>query len=164
LAGDSGAVAPAGYRREGDRTVVRWSWGHEAVFVVSPGRRRKQPRVPPARARISPSSKGPGGRVSGGQGAGGRGLAAPGSWSENADAGVRYFSARRYSHRLTAPKAWFKPGRLVLDLGAVKESPRSDQRKPRRQAWKPPYRLDVTDAEAGDNRLTVKVTNLWAIA
>ncbi len=34
--------------------------------------------------------------------------------------------------------------------------------KPVGEAWKPPYRLDITDAaKAGPNRLEIKVTNLW---
>ena len=87
------------------------------------------------------------------------------SWSDNADAGVKYFSGTAtYTRTVDAPAAWFKTGaQLWLDLGDVKNLAEvSVNGKPMGIAWKPPFRLDVTGAlKPGANLLQVKVTNLW---
>ncbi len=90
---------------------------------------------------------------------------AAGSWSDNTDASIRYFSGTAsYSRELSVPAAWTAGrGRLMLDLGAVHElaevfvNGRSVG-----IVWHPPYRIDITDAvQRGTNRLEVHVTNLW---
>lgn len=87
------------------------------------------------------------------------------SWSENADAGVKYFSGKgTYSRSIQASADWFKSGaRLWLDLGDVKNLAEvSVNGKPLGILWKTPFRVDVTDAlKPGENRVTVAVTNLW---
>ena len=63
------------------------------------------------------------------------------------------------------PQGWFKPGaKIILDLGLVKEIAEvSVNGKPVGGIlWKPPYRADVTSVlNPGNNRLEVKITNLW---
>ena len=87
------------------------------------------------------------------------------SWSDNANSGVKYFSGTAtYEKRLHAPRTWFKPGtRMVLDLGEVKEVAEVlVNGRSAGVAWKPPYTVDITDAlRPGDNRLEIKVANLW---
>jgi hypothetical protein len=87
------------------------------------------------------------------------------SWSENGDAGVKYFSGTAtYTKTIDAPAGWFKAGaRMWLDLGDVKNLAEvSVNGKPMGIAWKPPFRIDVTSAlKPGANQLEVKVTNLW---
>ena len=87
------------------------------------------------------------------------------SWTENSDAGVRYFSGTAtYVKDLDIPAALLGPGRsLALDLGAVKNIA---QVKLNGQnlgiLWKAPFRVDVTGvARAGVNHLEVAITNLW---
>ena len=87
------------------------------------------------------------------------------SWSENADAGVKYFSGTgAYAKTIQAPAEWFKSGaRLWLDLGDVKNLAEvSVNGKPLGIVWKKPFRVDVTAAiKPGANELQIKVTNLW---
>jgi hypothetical protein len=87
------------------------------------------------------------------------------SWSENADAGVKYFSgAATYTKTLTVQKAWIKPGaHLWIDLGDVKNlADVSVNGKSLGTVWHSPYRVDATSAlKPGENQVVVKVTNAW---
>jgi hypothetical protein len=88
------------------------------------------------------------------------------SWTESADAGVKYFSGTATYHKqIDASQEWFRPGaRVLLDLGTVKEIAEvSVNGKPVGGIlWKPPFVADVTAAlKPGANELSVKVTNLW---
>ena len=87
------------------------------------------------------------------------------SWSENPDAGVKYFSGTgTYTKIIQADKTWFKKGeRLWLDLGIVRNVAEiSINGKSLGIVWKKPFRIDITDAlKAGENKLEIKVTNLW---
>ena len=70
----------------------------------------------------------------------------------------------RYTTSLHVPADFVDSGRsLELDLGQVLEIAEvSVNGSPTDIAWKPPYRVDVTDLlKAGTNHLEVKVTNLW---
>ena len=87
------------------------------------------------------------------------------SWTESADAGVRYFSGTAtYEKPFTVTADQLTDGsQLWLDLGAVKnfaEVTVNGQNQP--LLWKPPFRLNVTAAvKPGENQLVVRVTNLW---
>ena len=87
------------------------------------------------------------------------------SWSDNQDAGVKYFSGiGTYTKTVDAPAAWFKPGAHVwLDLGDVKNLADVEVNgKPLGIVWHVPYRVDVTAAlKPGANELSIKVTNAW---
>ncbi len=87
------------------------------------------------------------------------------SWAEHADAGVRYFSGTAaYSRTIDVPQAYLaKDTRVYLDLGRVQVMAEVKLNgKDLGIAWKPPYRVDVTEAaKAGANVLEVKVANLW---
>ncbi len=87
------------------------------------------------------------------------------SWSESANAGVKYFSGTAtYSKTVDAPPSWFVPGaRLWLDLGDVKNMAEvTVNGESLGIVWKTPFRVDVTGAlKPGANQLQVKVTNLW---
>lgn len=87
------------------------------------------------------------------------------SWSENADAGVKYFSGTgTYMKTIDAPAAWFHKGTHVwLDLGDVKNLAEvSVNGKSLGIVWHAPYRVDVTSAlKPGSNELSIKVTNAW---
>jgi hypothetical protein len=87
------------------------------------------------------------------------------SWSENADAGVRYFSGvGAYTKTIDAPAAWFKKGaQLWIDLGDVKNLAEvTVNGKSLGVVWHAPYRVDATEAlKAGANRVTIKVANAW---
>jgi hypothetical protein len=88
-----------------------------------------------------------------------------GSWTANPAGDIRYFSgAATYRRTVQVPKAWLQPQRrLWLDLGRV-----GDVAQVRVNgtaagyAWKPPYRVDVTDqVRAGRNAIEIKVANTW---
>ncbi len=87
------------------------------------------------------------------------------SWPESPDAGIRYFSgAGTYRQTLSVPRSWLEPGRrLELDLGEVRElAAVSVNGVAVGTAWKPPYRLDISEAlKPGRNLLEIEVVNLW---
>lgn len=87
------------------------------------------------------------------------------SWSENSEAGVKYFSGTAsYSRNFEVPKQWITPGtKIILDLGEVKDIAEiSVNGKSLNVLWKPPYKVDITGAvRKGANKIEVKVTNQW---
>lgn len=89
------------------------------------------------------------------------------SWSAHCDPGVRHFSGtatyrKSFVWRPRSETSGRKP-RVFLDLGQVQVM--AEVRLNGRELgilWKPPYRVEVTDAlKAGDNQIEVKATNLW---
>ena len=87
------------------------------------------------------------------------------SWTEHADAGVRYFSGTAtYEKEIEIAADRLTAGReLWLDLGAVKNFAEvSLNGENFGVLWKPPFRVNLTAAaKPGANKLVVKVTNLW---
>ena len=87
------------------------------------------------------------------------------SWSGNADTGVKYFSGTAtYTKTITAPTEWFgKDAELWLNLGDVKDLAEvTVNGKALGILWKKPFRVNVTGAlKPGNNKLEIKVTNLW---
>jgi len=87
------------------------------------------------------------------------------SYTDNADAGIKYFSgSATYTKTITADKNWFAKGStLWLDLGDVKNLAEVIVNgKSLGIVWKQPFRVDVTNAlKAGENKVEVKVINLW---
>lgn len=87
------------------------------------------------------------------------------SWPDHPDPGVRYFSGTAiYRTAFTVPADRLGPGRAaMLDLGDVQVIARLRVNdRDYGVLWKPPFRVDVTDAlRAGENTLVVEVTNLW---
>jgi hypothetical protein len=87
------------------------------------------------------------------------------SWSDNGDAGVKYFSGTgTYTKKIQVPDSWFKKGeRIWIDLGVVKNiADITINGKNIGIVWKKPFRADVTDAlKKGENILELKITNLW---
>jgi hypothetical protein len=87
------------------------------------------------------------------------------SWTEHADAGVKYFSGTAtYRRKLEVPARMLGKDRaLYLDLGRV--SVIAEVKLNDRDLgilWKPPFRVDITDIlDAGENNLEVRVVNLW---
>ncbi len=166
---DTGVINPSSYRIADGRTTVPLRLEpNDAVFVVF------------RRASAAPSHTVPGtvetglGTVEGswnvafqpGRGApAGISLDTLGSWSDNSDPGVKYFSGTgTYTKTIQAPADWFKKGaRLWLDLGEVKNLAEvAVNGKPLGVVWKTPFRVDVTSAlKPGANNLEIKVTNLW---
>ncbi|MDQ3291442.1 MAG: discoidin domain-containing protein [Bacteroidota bacterium] len=85
------------------------------------------------------------------------------SWSENAEAGIKYFSGTAtYTNNFNAPTL-DKNARYVMDLGEVKNIAEVIVNgKNMGTLWKKPFRVDITDAlKKGKNTVEIKVTNLW---
>jgi hypothetical protein len=88
------------------------------------------------------------------------------SWSDSADAGVKYFSGTatyRTTFDFSDEKSPAANSKYFLALGEVQVMARV---KLNGQdcgiAWKPPFRVDVTTAlRAGKNSLEIQVANLW---
>jgi hypothetical protein len=87
------------------------------------------------------------------------------SWSDSADAGVKYFSgAGTYSQTIQASPDWFKKGaKLWIDLGDVKNLAEvTVNGKSLGIVWHTPYRVDATSAlKPGSNEVMIKVINAW---
>ncbi|HEU5396777.1 MAG TPA: glycosyl hydrolase family 43, partial [Verrucomicrobiae bacterium] len=87
------------------------------------------------------------------------------SWSDDTNAGVKYFSGTAtYEKAIEIPATDLGNGREVwLDLGDVKNFAEVEVNGTAFPVlWKPPFRLNITGAaHPGANQLRVKVTNLW---
>jgi hypothetical protein len=87
------------------------------------------------------------------------------SWSDNTDAGVKYFSGTgTYTKTIQASADWFKSGtELWIDLGDVKNLAEvTVNGKSLGIVWHAPYRVDATAAlKPGANEVSIKVTNAW---
>ena len=86
------------------------------------------------------------------------------SWTEHADAGVKYFSGTAiYDKTFTWNVTPASDTRVILDLGRVKNFAAVRLNgNPFPVLWKPPYCLDITEAvRHGENTLQIAVTNLW---
>jgi hypothetical protein len=167
---DTGDIEPASYAIENGRTTVPLHLEpRESVFVVF-----RHPATTPSRtlppvisktvATVAgawdvsfPPNWGAPDKVQ---------LAQLESWTANTNDGVKYFSGTAtYMKTVRAPRAWFAQGsRLWLDLGAVGDIAEvTVNGKSLGILWKPPYRIDVTDAlKSGVNQLEIKVTNEWS--
>jgi len=87
-------------------------------------------------------------------------------WSKHEKPSIHYYSgAAIYSKSITLAEADMpnSDSRLLLDLGAVEIMARVKVNgKECGIAWKPPYRVDISDAvRSGRNTLEVEVVNLW---
>jgi hypothetical protein len=167
---DTGKVDPSSYNIADGRTTVPLHLDeHETVFVVF-----QKTATSPSRSLAPPATTTPLNTIDGPWtlafqpklGAPAKiNLAKLDSWTDNADAGVKYFSGTgTYTKTLQAPKTWFAKGaRLLLDLGNVGDIAQvSLNGKPLGTLWKPPYQVDVTNAlKPGKNELEIKVTNEW---
>jgi len=88
---------------------------------------------------------------------------AAGSWTDNADSGIRYFSGSAvYVKTVRVPKV-AKSNRVMLDLGEVGDIAEIVVNgKTIRTVWKPPYRADITDAlKSGNNDIRITIANRW---
>jgi len=92
-------------------------------------------------------------------------LGEPVSLHKHEDPGVKYFSGTAtYTSAFDVETDATTDGRrLYLDLGRVEVTAQVlVNGKNMGIAWKPPYRVDITDAvHQGENRLEVRVANLW---
>ena len=167
---DTGKREPASFRIANGRTTVPLHlepWG--TVFVVF---RKPAAALRTRRCRSSPRWRS---RASRDRGTcsfqANRGAPATitldtlASWSDNTDAGVKYFSGTgTYTKTIQAPPSWFAEGaQLWLDLGDVQNLAEvSVNGVPLGVLWKKPFRADITGAlKPGSNTIEVKVTNLW---
>jgi hypothetical protein len=90
------------------------------------------------------------------------------SWSDHSDPGVKYFSGaatyrKTFAWKSEKPQASALNSQLFLDLGRVEVMAEVKLNgKDLGILWKPPYRVEVTDAlKAGENVLELQIVNLW---
>ena len=170
LHADTGRVEQAGYRRDGDRTVVDVPLdAGDAVFVLlrpntdGPPRRASEKSVATTLAKLDTNWTL---QFQQERGAPLTPIAANiGSWTSSPNAAIRYFSGvATYTRMLNLEAGSLGADhRLLLDLGDVRELADVEiNGRSFTTLWKPPFRLDVTDAlHPGQNQITVKITNLW---
>ncbi len=87
------------------------------------------------------------------------------SYTENSDAGIKYFSGTAtYTNTINVLRNTIDKGSQVwLDLGDVRNLAEVVVNgKSLGVVWKKPYRVDVINVlKAGENKLEIKVVNLW---
>ncbi len=167
---DNGKIEAAGYRIEGDRTVVPLRLAErQSVFVVFRKKAALPARAAPAVADAEtlasldrdwhvrfPDHLGAPPELR---------LEKLAPWSEQPDEGVKYFSgAAVYTKRLEAPREWFRANTGVfLELGGVGDlADVTVNGRPLGLLWHPPFTIDVTGALApGANTIEIKVVNQW---
>ena len=85
-------------------------------------------------------------------------------WTTDDDPDIKYFSGTATYH-VSCPKSRVPVGsRVLLDLGEVRNFAEVKVNgKAYSALWRPPYRVDITDAVANAEliNLEIKVTNLW---
>lgn len=86
------------------------------------------------------------------------------SWTENDDEGIKYFSGTATYKNNFEISEIPSNGKMILDLGEVKDIA---EVKLNGQdigvLWKKPFAIDISDViQTGENKLEVKVTNVWA--
>jgi hypothetical protein len=166
---DRGTIQPASYRiHDGVTTVPLALESRDALFVVfrEPTSVVSRTVVAPIRIKLA-DVNGPW------EVAFQSGRGAPPSatfdelsdWSNNTNPGIKYFSGTAtYTKTIEiAESALASRSKLELDLGKVHEVAEvAVNGKTEGIAWKPPYRVDITDAvKPGANTLSIKVVNLW---
>ena len=84
-------------------------------------------------------------------------------WSQRPEPGIKYYSGTALYQTTFVAGPVSKNTRWLLDLGRVEVMAEVKLNgKDLGILWKPPFRVDITDAvKAGDNTLEVKVVNLW---
>lgn len=161
---ESGIIEDATYEVSGGRTVVTIPMApDDAVFVVFSGKGDSKYTVPavaeemlttvdtPWNVQFQPKRGAPAEAV----------FDKLYSYSENADAGIKYFSGiASYTNTF---KCGPVQGKVTLDLGKVADLAEVYVNGQYcGAAWKEPYRVDVTAAvKEGTNQLEVKVANVW---
>ena len=84
-------------------------------------------------------------------------------WSKRPEPGIRYYSGTAVYRTTFQSKVGNPKSKIVLDLGKV--AIMAEVRLNGRDLgilWKPPFRVDVTDAlKPGENTLELRVVNLW---
>ena len=87
------------------------------------------------------------------------------SYTENSDPGIKYFSGTAtYSKTVNVPPGSISKGKKTfIDLGDVKNLAEVNVNgKSLGIVWKQPFRVDVSNVlKPGENKLVIKVTNLW---
>lgn len=87
------------------------------------------------------------------------------SYTENSDPGIKYFSGTAtYSKSINVSATQLSKGAQIwIDLGEVKNLAEvTVNGKPLGVVWKKPFRVDISNAiKAGENKVEIKVVNLW---
>jgi hypothetical protein len=87
------------------------------------------------------------------------------SFTENSDEGIKYFSGTAtYTKTIASDASWFNNGNeLWLNVGDVKNLAEVIVNgRSLGILWKKPFRINVTGAlKQGENKIEIKVTNLW---
>ena len=88
-----------------------------------------------------------------------------GSWSENTNNGIRYYSGTaKYETSIKIDKKLLVNNRIWLNLGEVKNIAEIFINNQNAGIyWKPPFKSDITAfVKPGENKIEVRVTNTWA--
>ncbi|MBS1812448.1 MAG: glycoside hydrolase [Acidobacteria bacterium] len=164
---ETGKIEKVSYQIKDGRTSVSLRLeAHDAIFVVFKGRATVASYLLPQTAEKQIAALTNPWNVSFQTGRGAPANAtfnALQSWTENADAGIKYFSGTANYQSTFSLSKITKGAKITLDLGAVKDLAEVIVNgKNLGIVWKKPFKVDISSAvKAGENRLEVRVTNLW---
>jgi hypothetical protein len=166
---DSGAREAVSWKAERGRTIIPLDLdGNESVFVVfRESTDRDAEEFPVTQDHLILSIEGDWQLAfEPGRGAPEEPLFTPlGSWTDSAQAGVKYFSGvGTYTKSFVVRLADLEGGRrVILDLGRMHELAEVTLNgRLIGTVWHAPFTLDVTEAlRSGDNTLVIRVANLW---
>ncbi len=166
---ETGGMEKASYRYENDVTTVPLHMEpHEAYFVVfRQSSEQKEFTAPQKKEKGSIPIEGDWQLTfQPGRGAGnGITVNKLQSWTEQGDPGIRYFSGTAtYTKSITVPGDWINNGSEIwIDLGEVKNIAEVIVNGNRQRIlWRAPFTAEISKAlHPGENKLEIKVTNLW---
>jgi len=168
LSAVDGSSTPASCRQDGETTIVPVDIGPEESVHILFRKLADEPARTVAQSGLAPVAELAGAwTVTFQQGRGAPPMAKLpelASLSDNADPAIRYFSGEAvYAKSFRLPKG-VRPGQpLWIDLGAVGDI--AEVRVNGKTAgtlWQAPFRVDIGPMlRAGENRLEIKVANLW---
>ena len=168
LSAVDGRSTPVSFRQDGATTVVPIEVGPEQSFHLlfrKPATTKETIVAKPALATVAELGGSWGVTFQPGRGAPPSAtLPTLASLSAQSDPAIRYFSGEAiYRKTFSVPKGYRRGQPLWLDLGAVGDLAEvSVNGRVIGTAWQAPYRLDIGPAmRPGENRLEVKVANLW---
>jgi len=164
----TGEISPASYQFEGDRTIVTVPFGpFGSIFVVFRERTDVNSlTIPEPEEQIVEQLEGPW-QVAFQED---RGAPASATFDELIDfressvPGIRYFSGiASYAKDVELSQETIDQGEIAVDLGEVYNLAEVwVNGELAGTAWKPPYRVDITDyVAAGSNEIEIKSVNTW---
>ncbi len=165
----TGEISPVSYKMDAEKTTISLSMDPEdALFIVFRNKTKEKSKVLPEitesellsisgdwEVKFQPERGAPESAM----------FSVLTPWNESENSGIKYFSGTaEYTKTFDVPEEWLsEQAELYLDLGEVDNLAEVILNgKSLGIVWKKPFKVNLNEAiKAGENELSVKVTNLW---